>query len=170
MRMFENEGNPVPEKKCTYLRTGNTEAALETMDCTEFMMRFVTNVFGLTNTLNATSDVLATYASEDNCYGDKFCFVTGSEKSTFDDIRPGDMFLWRNSGDGHVGVVESYNKETDKVTILEAITKAIDENDCDKDCNGKVCRDQVRRSIYKRTSKSLNSHDGWKGYFRIFEN
>ena len=55
--------------------------------------------------------------------------------------------------------------------VLEAIAKkgAAEESDCPKDCNGKVCKNQVRKSIYKRNSKSLNQHDGWLGYFRLIE-
>lgn len=121
------------------LRTENTEAALEYMDCTEFMARFVGAVKDLNPTYSAATYELSKYAKYDECYKDYFCFVPGSGDPDFRDIKPGDMFIWRKESVGHVGVVESYtrhatDKSQDKVTILEAVTIASSQSLCSKLC------------------------------------
>jgi hypothetical protein len=64
------------------------------------------------------------------------------------------------------GVVVSYDKETDKVTVIEAIgSSGAAEESLSKDLDG-YCKGCIRKSIYTRTGKALYKHAGWKGYFR----
>ena len=86
-------------------------------------------------------------------------------------IRPGDVFLWNRSyNDGHTGVVVSYDKETDKVTVIEAIEISGAAEETLSKIFENYCKGCIRNSIYSRNGKALYKHDGWKGYFRVITN
>ncbi len=152
------------------LRTDLTEEGTEYMDCSEFSARFLQKACGLEEVPNPFNTDKMLESVEDGTFNEFMQHVEGSKELDFKDIQPGDVFLWsRGEGDGHTGVVISYNKETDKVLIIEAIgssgARSPEESNCVSDgyCNCKGC---VRKSLYSRTGNALQSHDGWKGYFR----
>lgn len=144
------------------LKTDTTAVALEYMDCTELAARFVQLACGLEKVPSFSTAMLEPYAISGGMYGEYLQFIDGSDDENFTDMRPGDIFLWRNSTSGHVGVVESYSEPY--VYILEALTSG-----CESSLNQGTCTYCVRRSKYTRTGKALIKHgDGkdWKGYFR----
>ncbi len=93
----------------TYLRTGNTQAALKYLDCSELVCR-VMATDGITNGVKSmTTRELKSFLSNT----DKFI-------SSKDEPKAGDIFLWRNGDEGHTGIVESFDPKTGVVTTLEA--------------------------------------------------
>ncbi|WP_146196677.1 CHAP domain-containing protein, partial [Acinetobacter stercoris] len=92
--------------------------------------------------------------------------VVGSESKDFIP-EVGDIFVWRNNGAGHCGIVYAVDQEKDSVTILEAIGKSGSRDESYNIAHGgekkKYCS---RTAIYPRSGKALASHPGWKGYFR----
>lgn len=88
-----------------YLRTNTTFEAMAYMDCSEFVCRIMA-ADGITPTMEShnTKDLLL------NIMSDKTKFI----KSVVPEA--GDIVLW----DGHTGIVESYNKSNDMVTVLHA--------------------------------------------------
>jgi cell wall-associated NlpC family hydrolase len=143
------------------LRTDTTEEALEYMDCTEFAARFLQIVCGLEKIPSFSTEMLKSYAEKGKKYGGFIEYVEGSDDEEFTDIQPGDVFLWRTDGKGHVGVVKSYDGT--HVHIIEALTRGYETS-----LNGGANepKNQVRLSKYTRTGKALQGHAGWKGYFR----
>ena len=152
------------EQQCCENRTGMSAEALQKMDCSEFVCRFLQKVCGLTNVPNKTTADIASFIDKES---DMIEFIEGSEKENFRSIQTGDIFLWRrNDGTGHTGVVVSYSSTNDLVTVMEAISSsgACEENLSKSLAN--YCKGCVRTSVYTRTGKSLFNHIGWKGYFR----
>ncbi|QKG79682.1 CHAP domain-containing protein [Tenuifilum thalassicum] len=149
------------------LRYDTTEQALEKMDCSELVARFLQKVCGLEEVPHPFYTSLMLSSMRDGRFDSFLQHVKNSEEEDFKDIRPGDVFLWsRSSSDGHTGVVVSYDKETDKVTVIEAIgSLGASEESLSKDLDG-YCKSCIRKSIYTRTGKALYKHEGWKGYFR----
>lgn len=97
------------ENSTTHLRTGNTPAALQYLDCSELVCR-VMAADGITNGVRSMSTKeLKTFLSNT----DKFI-------SSKDEPKAGDIFLWRNGDEGHTGIVESFDLKTGIVTTLEA--------------------------------------------------
>lgn len=96
-------------------------------------------------------------------FQNKLVFVEGSASSTFKEIQPGYIFLWRDNKRsppaGHTGVVKSFDSATGNVEILEALVWSGGEND-------DICKNCTRLSTYKYNSTTLNGHEGWIGYFR----
>ncbi|MGG5508079.1 MULTISPECIES: CHAP domain-containing protein [unclassified Myroides] len=99
--------------------------------------------------------------------------------------QPGDMFVWRRlkpgrtEEDGHTGIVYAYNKTTKIVTILEALTesgdmdthinikfKDLSDEERSKKRTDKAENNKTRVSYYQLTGAALQTHAGWKGYFR----
>jgi len=148
-------------------RTSVDEKGTDEMDCSEFAARFLQKACSLEEVPSPfyTSHMLT--SMEDGSFDSFLQHVKNSEKEDFKDIRPGDIFLWsRSSSDGHTGVVVSYDKETDKVVVIEAIgSSGASEESLSKDLDG-YCIGCIRKSIYTRTGKALYKHAGWKGYFR----
>ena len=152
------------EQESGSLRTGNEPADLEKMDCSEFVSRYLQKVTGSEEVPKYTTASLTSFITVSNSY---LAYIPGSRQEDFKDIQPGDIFLWRErDGDGHTGIVMSYNSVTDKVEVIEAIGSwGSREESFSKSISG-YCKKCVRRSIYSRTGKALYNHDGWKGYFR----
>lgn len=148
------------------LRTDMTEEALEKMDCSEFMSRYLQKL-GLFEDvpLIITNTFRDDKAYEKTEYGEKLQFIPGSKELDFIP-RPGDVFVWsRSKNDGHTGVVLEYDKENDYVIIIESIgCKEPCSNDTQLNIDRGCCK--VVQSTYKRTGNSLASHEGWIGYFR----
>jgi len=151
----ETEGPP------SYLRTGTSDAALEKMDCSELVCRFLKEACGLDKVELKNTESFNDMISEGgNSY---LRYLSNSNKSTYTDIKPGDFFLWRTTNGGHVGVVKEYDNENDIVTVIEAIGN---HGSRQEDYNPGACKGCVRVSRYTRTGEALSSHPGWKGYFR----
>lgn len=148
-------------------RTSLDEKGTDEMDCSEFAARFLQKACGLEEVPSPFYTSLMLSSMQDGSFDSFLQHVENSEKEDFKDIRPGDVFLWsRSSSDGHTGVVVSYDKETDKVTVIEAIgASGAAEESLSKDIEG-YCQGCIRKSIYTRTGKALYKHAGWKGYFR----
>ncbi|MEX2410249.1 MAG: RHS repeat-associated core domain-containing protein [Candidatus Paceibacterota bacterium] len=95
-------GTPYKQEKTLQLRTGSDATALAYMDCSEFASRVMADD-GITDGVkHNTSRGLV------KMFSDTEKFV----KSTTP--QAGDIIAW----DGHAGIVESYNDETKKVTVL----------------------------------------------------
>jgi hypothetical protein len=141
-------------------RTGTSEEALEYMDCSEFACRFLQIACGLEEFPPMSSGSLR----DKKDFSSYLKYIKGSDAIDFKDIRPGDIFVWsRSELDGHVGVVESYDPATDRVTILESIGESGSSEFLN---GGKQPVSQVRRSIYTRLGGSLYGHEKWLGYYR----
>ena len=158
--IFNYEGKTYHQDSGT-LRTDTTEAALEQMDCSELVCRFLQLACGLDNVPNlATADFADIAKIGCNEY---LQYVVGSKQDTHTDIKPGDIFLWRTeSGGGHVGIVKDYSN--DVVTIMEAISSSGSREE--SKYNSGACKGCIRESKYSRLGNALVNHDGWKGYFR----
>jgi hypothetical protein len=145
------------------LRTDMTAEGTKNMDCSEFVSRFLQQVCGLDNVpAYKTSSMLDLVKSGDG----NLEFIAGSDDEDYKDIKPGDVFLWRTSSQGHTGVIVSFNSTNDQVSVIEAIGESgACQESLSKNLDG-YCKHCVRNSIYSRTGKSLVGHDGWIGYFR----
>ena len=143
------------------------EKGTNEMDCSEFAARFLQKACGLEEVPDPFYTSLMLDGMQDGSLDSFLQHVKNSEKEDFKDIRPGDVFLWsRSASDGHTGVVVSYDKETDMVTVIEAIgASGAAEESLSKDLEG-YCKGCIRKSIYTRTGRALYKHAGWKGYFR----
>ncbi|MCD4834576.1 MAG: fibronectin type III domain-containing protein [Bacteroidales bacterium] len=155
------------EQESDTLRTGSSEEALENMDCSEFVSRYLEKVCGLDEVPVIVTSTLLDYS--EGIQNEYLEYIEGSGDLDYKDIEAGDVFLWRTSSGGHTGVVVSYDKSTDKVLIIESIgtsgARSPEEGNCINDgyCDCKGC---VRKSLYSRTGKALIDHPGWVGYFR----
>jgi RHS repeat-associated protein len=121
----------------THLRTGSTSAALQYLDCSELVCRVMASD-GITKGVKsmATGELKKYLANED-----KFIRSKNEPKA-------GDIFLWRHDGEGHTGIVVSYDAKTGKVVTAEARGK-------------KWGTLEVTRQLSDFTSIS-----GWEGFFR----
>lgn len=148
-------------------RSSLDEKGTNEMDCSEFAARFLQKACGLEEVPDPFYTSLMLDGMQDGSLDSFLQHVKNSEKEDFKDIRPGDVFLWsRSASDGHTGVVVSYDKETDMVTVIEAIgASGAAEESLSKDLEG-YCKGCIRKSIYTRTGRALYKHAGWKGYFR----
>jgi RHS repeat-associated protein len=97
------------ENATTHLRTGNTQAALKYLDCSELVCRVMASDGITSNVRSMNTEGLKTFLSNT----DKFI-------SSKDEPQAGDIFLWRNGEEGHTGIVEKFDKKTGIVTTLEA--------------------------------------------------
>lgn len=81
------------------LRTGNSQAALDYIDCSELVCRTMA-ADGITKNVGqmATGD-LVNFLSDDK-------FITSK-----DEPKAGDIFLWRSDGHGHTGIVEKVDED-----------------------------------------------------------
>ncbi len=147
-------------------RTSLDSVGTAEMDCSEFVSRFIQKACGLEKVPDYSTALMNNWI-ENKKFGDNNLeYLKGSDDENFKDIQPGDVFLWRTTSVGHVGVVVTYNSTTDLVTVMEAIGESgASEESLSKNLNG-YCKDCLRISLYTRTGKSLANHIGWKGYFR----
>jgi len=118
------------------LRTGNSQAALDYIDCSELVCRTMA-ADGITKNVGqmATGD-LVNFLSDD----DKF--ITSK-----DEPKAGDIFLWRSDGHGHTGIVEKVDEDGTIHTIEAYGTK---------EGTGR----------FERKLSQFTNHKGWKGFFR----
>lgn len=145
------------------LRTDVASSALEKMDCSELVSRFIHKVTSIeTVPFYTTNTLLNLYESSNELLE----YVVGSDQEDFKDINPGDIFLWRTNSGGHTGIVTSFNEATDQVTILEAIGSSGSAEESLSQAISGYCQGCVRKSVYSRTGNALQNHQGWKGYFR----
>jgi RHS repeat-associated protein len=84
------------------LRTGSDAAALKYMDCSEYVSRVLAGD-GITDGVQ-----WKTTGQMVKMFSDKETFVKNTTPQS------GDVVAW----DGHVGIVENYNEDTKKVTVL----------------------------------------------------
>jgi RHS repeat-associated protein len=118
------------------LRTGNSQAALNYIDCSELVCRTIA-ADGITKNVGqmATGD-LGNFLSDD----DKF--ITSK-----DEPKAGDIFLWRSDGQGHTGIVE----KVDDDGIIHTIEAYGTKEGTDR---------------FERKLSQFTNHKGWKGFFR----
>ena len=93
------------EPKTGYLRTANTEAALEYMDCSELVCRVMAGD-GITQNVEShcTSDLVDNIFSNQDQYEVSEIPIAG------------DIVAWK----GHTGIIESYDNETHNITVIHA--------------------------------------------------
>jgi len=119
------------------LRTGNSIAALTYLDCSELVCRVMADD-GITNGVQAMSTKeLANFLSDE----DKFI-------RSENEFQAGDIFLWRDDGGGHTGIVVDYDKKSGLVETEEA--------------------EGVKYGTLRvfRDIKKYQKHNGWKGFYR----
>ncbi|MCG8474637.1 MAG: CHAP domain-containing protein [Cytophagales bacterium] len=95
-------GTPYKQEITSALRTGASAEAMKYMDCSEFVSRVMAGD-GITDGVKHTRSSQITAMAEN---GDKF------EKSTTP--QKGDIVAWN----GHTGIVEGFDSDTKKVTVL----------------------------------------------------
>jgi surface antigen len=118
------------------LRTGNSQAALEYIDCSELVCRTMA-ADGITADIRQmNTEDLVKFLSDD----DKF--ITSK-----DEPKAGDIFLWRSGGKGHTGIVEKVDKDGTIHTI-----EAYGTNE--------------GTDRFERKLTQFTNHKGWKGFFR----
>ncbi len=149
-------------------RSVMTQEAMEKMDCSEFVCRYL-HKLGVTDKVKLinTDKMINQEKFREALGNDNIIHVSGSEKSEFIP-QAGDIFVWsRGEGDGHTGIVHSYDSNKDAVTILEEIGRngSSDEN-FNENNGGYIGHNCSRTSVYQRTGGALAGHKGWKGYFR----
>lgn len=155
------------------LRTDTTKAALEFMDCTELVARYLQIACGLPSVPRFYSEDLALAADKNEIFRGYLQYIENSADTTFREIHPGYIFVWRRKekvnkageitrkADGHAGIVVSYDPAKDVVRVLESIGAS---GSAGASIINDEKKDQVRCSEYPRTGKSLAGHEGWKGY------
>ena len=161
---YKQEGNEPPD----YLRTAETEDALAKMDCSEFVSRYL-KALGLFDEVPYfhTGEMATDNFKEQN--DSKLKYLFGSKKAEFNDIKKGDIFLWRRnmkdhgSEDGHTGMVLSYDQNTEIVEVMEALGSS---GSSDNSLNKGECVGCSRVSKYQKNGGALQGHAGWVGYFR----
>jgi len=141
------------------------------MDCSEFVARFIQKSCNIASVPNPFYTSLMTGSILNGRFDSFLKYVENSNNEDFKDIMPGDVFLWsRSYNDGHTCVVVSYDKETDKVTVIETIGISGAAEEALSKIFENYCKGCIRKSIYTRNGKALYKHDGWKGYFRVITN
>lgn len=170
---MESYAGTAYKKEAGELRIGESAESLEFMDCSEFVARYLQTIGIATprtsfNTSGMTServfrDSIKRYGGIDY----KVSYVLGSNFKGFTDIREGDIFVWKkDNGDGHTGIVKSFDAATRRVVIVEAIGTHWP---CSSDLalnSGRECG-KVVQSTYNADGNSLAGHAGWIGYYRI---
>ncbi|WP_421804151.1 hypothetical protein [Flagellimonas sp.] len=161
---YEQESNEPPD----YLRTAETEEALAKMDCSEFVSRYL-KALGLFDEVPYfhTGEMASDNFIEEN--DSRLEYLLGSKKEEFNNIKKGDIFLWRRnmkdhgSNDGHTGMVLSYDSVTEIVEVMEALGNG---GSSDNALNKGKCVGCTRVSKYHKNGGALQGHAGWVGYFR----
>jgi hypothetical protein len=180
-----------------YLRTEVEHGLpLLTMDCSEFVSRYLKNIGVFTNTPYLTTDIMTKTPLDDaklkameikkdtneywvnskiiadinenrkkshREFHEKMQFIKGSDMHSpdFDDVKSGDIFVWRNKNSGHTGIVLHYEKSSDIVYVMEAIGSSREES-----LNKNSRQDITRISQYQKNGNALGSHPGSFSYFR----
>jgi hypothetical protein len=161
---YQQESNEPPD----FLRTAETEEALAKMDCSEFVSRYLKalGLFDEVPYFHTGQMANSNFIIEND---DKLEYLFGSDEKAFNDIKKGDVFLWRRNieehgkNDGHTGVVLSYNQNTKIVEVMEALGNG---GSSDNTLNKGECVGCSRVSKYQKNGGALQGHAGWIGYFR----
>ncbi|WP_158978832.1 CHAP domain-containing protein [Cellulophaga sp. L1A9] len=165
MRKWADEHVQYTMESSTPLRTKFDKAALEKLDCSEFVCRYL-HKLGITDTVKhvSTGDMVTQESFRTALGSNNIDHIDNSEKSDFMPQR-GDIFVWRKIGSGHTGIVHSI--DGDNITILESIgmNGSSDEN-YNNENEGYEGYNCTRTSVYQKNGGALASHAGWKGYFR----
>lgn len=166
-----NEMKALVDRNIPYSQTGEraklTPEGLKNLDCSETVAIYL-HKLGVMPTLVAIhTGLMLTEHDFRNAIGSgNIDFVPGSNSPGFKPMR-GDVFVWRNKGVGHTGIVFKYDAATDLVTILEAIGNVGSADEAtNRTSGGTAKRGCSRTAVYKRAGKALNAHGGWIGYYR----
>jgi len=128
----------LPSLNCgTELRTGNSAAAFEYIDCSELVCRTLAADGVTDNVRQMSTRELVNFLSDE----DKFI-------RSKDEPQPGDVFLWRSNGSGHTGIVERID-EDGTIHTIEAYGT-----------NEGTIRHQRKLSDFEKKGSA------WKGFFR----
>ncbi len=176
-------------------RTSLKYKDIKEVDCSEFVCIYL-HLIGLTKDVAwlTTVDMVSEEAFLKNGSYKKLlnegCSIEhiDGKDGVFDpnfEPQPGDIFVWRRlkpgrtKEDGHTGIVYTYDKTTKIVTILEALTESGDmdthintkfrnlsDEERSKKKTDKSEDNKTRVSYYQLIGKALQTHAGWKGYFR----
>ncbi|MGG5508310.1 MULTISPECIES: CHAP domain-containing protein [unclassified Myroides] len=163
---------------------------IKEVDCSEFVCIYL-HLLGLTKDVAwiTTGDMVSEGAFLKNGSYKKLlhegCSIehVDGKDGVFDpdfEPQPGDIFVWsRSVRDGHTGVVYAYDKKNQVVTILEALTDSADMNTHLNNKFPYLTNDErieiktlglddnhTRVSYYQLKGGALQTHTGWKGYFR----
>jgi len=167
--MEEYLGNGYEQEFTGYLRTSLDDKATENMDCSEFTSRFIQKALNLDRVPWITSSTLSKYNKErdnEKEEGQLLEYVIGSNSKSFKAIEPGYIFFWEG---GHMGVVISYDINTDIVKVIEALDQQGSRDEALTKESDNYCKNCVRISYYHRTGEALFGHTDWKGYFKIIK-
>lgn len=131
-------GTPYLQQTDYTLRTAKTPEGLKYLDCSELVCR-VMSFDGITKGVKsmATGELKKFLAQEDK-------FISSKNEP-----QAGDIFLWRHDGEGHTGIVVSYDPKTGEVVTAEARGKKYG----------------TLKSM-KRQLSTFTGMDGWEGFFR----
>ena len=159
-------------------RSGLTKSSLESMDCSEFVSRYL-YALGITdNVTEIHTGMMVEEKTFQNAIGSKKIKYIQDSRSEQFVPNVGDIFVWRRnkngiSPDGHTGIVIKYIENIDAVLILESIGGcnsnspfcSADENFSRINGGEKICC-STRNAVYRRTGRALFNHEGWQGYYR----
>ncbi|WP_233266077.1 CHAP domain-containing protein [Myroides fluvii] len=184
MKRYAKEGK---KYKKDSNRTSLKYKDIKEVDCSEFVCIYL-HLLGLTKDVAwlTTGDMVSEGAFLKNGSYKKLlnegCSIeqVDGKDGVFDpnfEPQPGDIFVWRkDGGDGHTGIVYDYDSTTEMVTILEAIGFTGSQDDKYhlahigivqyKELERLSYANQTRVSYYQLIGKALQTHAGWKGYFR----
>jgi len=98
------------------LRSANTPEALQYMDCSELVSRYLNDV-GISGVLGDNTGALKDFAANNPWL---LTAVTTPQV--------GDIFIWRVGDNGHTGIVTGVDASTGMVTTLEAISESPNSN------------------------------------------
>jgi len=162
------------DKNIPYSLSGNrtdlSEDGLAKLDCSETVSVYLKKLDVMAAGKESLyTGVMINEASIRNAIGSvNISFVEGSDSSDFTPQK-GDIFVWRNNGEGHTGIV--YGVDGEKVTILEAIGKSGSAAEAyNKNNGGSTTTNTSRTAVYDKSGKALAGHAGWVGYFRPLTN
>ncbi len=131
------------------LRTDDTDEALEYLDCSELVCRFLQCIGWSEKVKNLNTSGLYDYAE---------AHPKWLKKHDSKEYKPkvGDVFLWKNNAgsNGHTGVVIDYDATKDIVTTIEALRS----NETPYGSNKKIYFQGTTKIKWSRTSRHLLSH------------
>ncbi len=166
-----NEMKALADRNIPYSQTGEraklSPEGLKNLDCSETVGIYL-HKLGVMPTLVAIhTGLMLTENDFRNAIGSNdIDFVPGSKDPGFKPRR-GDVFVWRNKGVGHTGIVYNFDAAKDLVTILEAIGNVGSADEAtNRTSGGTAQKGCSRTAVYKRAGKALNAHGGWIGYYR----
>ncbi len=156
---------PYKQQGDTSLRTTDSDAAMEYLDCSEFVCRYL-HALGVTTSVKhvSTAGMVSERTFQRSLGTTDLIQPPGGDQASFVPM-PGDIFVWRTGKGGHTGVV--YEADANTVTILESIGSGGSSDETfHRNSGGHKQKNCSRTSYYQRTGRALAGHDGWRGYFR----